>query len=64
MIKTRWHGNAEEVSALADKIEARVPLARAGDPDQVASTVLWFIEGADLVTGEMVLVDGGLHLVS
>lgn len=38
-----------------------VPLARAGSPEAVASAVRWLVE-AELVTGQMIAVDGGQHL--
>lgn len=40
---------------------AAVPLARAGSPEAVADAVLWLVN-ADLVTGQMIAVDGGQHL--
>lgn len=51
------HQTAEEFEA-----EARaVPLARAGSPEAVAATVRWLVD-AELVTGQMIAVDGGQHL--
>jgi len=42
--------------------EARaVPLARAGSPEAVADAVVW-LTTAELVTGQMIAVDGGQHL--
>lgn len=40
---------------------AAVPLARAGSPEAVAAAVRWLVD-ADLVTGQMIAVDGGQHL--
>ena len=40
---------------------AAVPLARAGSPEAVADAVLWLVN-AELVTGQMIAVDGGQHL--
>lgn len=40
---------------------AAIPLARAGSPQAVAGAVLWLID-ADMVTGQMIAVDGGQHL--
>ncbi len=51
------HQTPEEFEA-----EARaVPLARAGSPEAVASAVRWLVD-AELVTGQMIAVDGGQHL--
>jgi pteridine reductase len=40
----------------------RTPLKRIGTPDDIASAVLWLLD-APFVTGEIVRVDGGRHLV-
>ena len=31
-------------------------------PDTVAEAILYFISGADVVTGETLILDGGAHL--
>lgn len=41
----------------------RTPLRRTGTPEDVGSTVLWLIRDAPFVTGEIVRVDGGRHVV-
>lgn len=38
-----------------------VPLQRAGSPEAVADAVRWLVD-AELVTGQMIAVDGGQHL--
>lgn len=43
-------------------LEATTPLARTATPDTVADTILHFVEAADLVTGETLVLDGGMHL--
>lgn len=40
---------------------AATPLARPGNPEAVADAVLWLLD-AELVTGQMIAVDGGQHL--
>ena len=40
---------------------AATPMARPGSPEAVAQAVLWLAR-ADLVTGQMIAVDGGQHL--
>jgi len=65
LIETRWHlsrFNKEDYAKFKAGYEKAVPLAKAASPDDVAEVALWLIEGADLVTGESILVDGGLHL--
>ena len=52
------------VHQSADDFEAEaraVPLQRAGSPEAVASAVRWLVD-AELVTGQMIAVDGGQHL--
>lgn len=39
----------------------QVPLQRPGSPEAVARAVAWLVE-AELVTGQMIAVDGGQHL--
>ena len=41
----------------------RTPLRRTGSPDDVAGAVLWLLRDAPFVTGEIIRVDGGRHLV-
>ena len=47
-------------------IEARyrqgTPLGRPGTPEEVAAVIVWLIEGADLVTGDTIMVDSGMHM--
>ncbi len=65
LIDTRWHSarfNAEDYEKFKARYEKTVPLAKSASPDDVAEVALWLLEGAALVTGETILVDGGLHL--
>jgi 3-oxoacyl-[acyl-carrier protein] reductase len=32
------------------------------EAEDVADAIVWLIEGARCVTGDMILVDGGIHL--
>ena len=67
MIETRWlregWGDAD-YEKNRHAMTKRVPLAKVSQPEDIADAVLWFIEGGDLVTGELLIVDGGMHLVS
>jgi NAD(P)-dependent dehydrogenase (short-subunit alcohol dehydrogenase family) len=38
---------------------ARIPMQRAGDPGDIARTVLFLLEGPDYITGAVIPVDGG-----
>ena len=48
---------------MADKtkevILKQVPLARAGDPDDIADCIYFLIAHADYITGQIIAVDGG-----
>src|SRR5690349_9839807 len=65
MIETRWHKDrfdAEGYARFKGDYEKTVPLAKAASPDDVAEVCVWLLEGGDLVTGEAIFVDAGLHL--
>jgi 3-oxoacyl-[acyl-carrier protein] reductase len=65
LITTRWFVDgvgAEGYEKLKANYEQMVPLARASSAEDVAETVLWLIEGARSITGEMIQLDGGMHL--
>ncbi len=44
---------------VQDTILRRVPLKRAGDPNDVAGCVLYLLRDAHYVTGQIIAVDGG-----
>ena len=65
MIETRWHRDRFDAQGYAKfkaDYEKTVPLAKAATPDDIAEVAVWLLEGAAQVTGECILVDGGLHL--
>ena len=65
LIETRWHSvryTPEEYAKFKAGYEKSVPLAKAAKPDDVAEVAVWLLEGAALITGETILIDGGLHL--
>jgi 3-oxoacyl-[acyl-carrier protein] reductase len=65
LITTRWfiEGVGEAgYEAIKSKYEASAPLRRAASGEDVAETILWLLDGARCVTGEMLLLDGGMHL--
>jgi 3-oxoacyl-[acyl-carrier protein] reductase len=65
LITSRWFVNGVGQEA-ADKgrmaYEAGVPLERASSPEDVAEAITWLVDGARTVTGELVLLDSGMHL--
>lgn len=66
-VKTPWqvaaHG-AEGATELERRFAERVPLKAAAAAEDVADAIVWLIEGARRVTGEIVYVDGGMHIAS
>jgi 3-oxoacyl-[acyl-carrier protein] reductase len=47
---------------LKNQFEDAAPLNRTATPETVAQTVAALISGADLTTGETLIIDGGAHL--
>lgn len=65
LITTRWfsEGIGEQGYAKVKAgFEASAPLARASTAEDVAEAVLWLAAGAPTVTGELILIDSGVHL--
>ena len=48
---------------LRRRLVSRVPLARAGTPEEVAVLVRFLVESADYITGQIIPIDGGRSLV-
>jgi 3-oxoacyl-[acyl-carrier protein] reductase len=65
LITTRWFvdgiGQAGFDKAKGN-YEQSAPLGRASTPEDVAQAVVWLVDGARTVTGELLLLDGGMHL--
>jgi len=65
MIQTRWLqgglGDDDYQKMLAATAEG-LPLKKVATAEEVAEVLVWFLEGASLVTGETLIVDSGLHL--
>jgi 3-oxoacyl-[acyl-carrier protein] reductase len=66
-VRTPWqiaaHG-AEGAAELERKFAERAPLKAAAEAHDVADAIVWLIEGARRVTGEIIYVDGGMHIAS
>jgi NAD(P)-dependent dehydrogenase (short-subunit alcohol dehydrogenase family) len=56
------HGGAS-TGAAADRILASVPAGRWARLEEVEQGLMFFLTGPDYVTGEMIHIDGGRHLV-
>jgi len=55
-VRTRWLAGREE---MVDKSLAVTPMRRAADPDDIADAVVFLATGTSLMTGQVVVVDGG-----
>jgi 3-oxoacyl-[acyl-carrier protein] reductase len=53
---------AEAYDRTKEYLETTTPLKLTTTPDTVSDAIRYFIEGADVVTGETLMVDGGQHL--
>lgn len=66
-ITSRWFVDGLGQAAY-DKLKARseasTPLARTSSPEDVAEAIVWLADGARTVTGELIQLDGGMHLGS
>lgn len=63
-IQTRWLQGGmtpEQYQAFLVNAAAMVPLQVVPTAEQIAETLVWFLEGASVVTGEVLMVDAGLH---
>ena len=65
LITSRWFVDAigqQGYERLKAGVEQRAPLGRASTPEDVAEAIVWLVEGARTTTGELLLLDGGMHL--
>lgn len=65
VIDTRWMRNAvgeEGYAAIERRFSDQAPLRRVARPEDVADAIAWLLEGAQYVTGEIITLDGGVHL--
>lgn len=58
LIDTPW---TEDWHAVRELVHAQAPLQRSGGPEEVAEVILSLV-ASSYITGQVVLVDGGLHL--
>ena len=49
--------------AFKQRVAEAAPLKRVVSPDEVAEAVGWFALGAQSITGQLLVVDGGTHLM-
>jgi 3-oxoacyl-[acyl-carrier protein] reductase len=66
-VRTPWQvaAKGEEGSREDERRYAeRAPLRAAAEAQDVAEAIAWLLEGARRVTGEILYVDGGMHIAS
>ncbi|HWX53259.1 MAG TPA: SDR family oxidoreductase [Verrucomicrobiae bacterium] len=63
-VETGWlkNGLGPTYQKQKESYEAMTPLKTVLTPEDVADTVLWLLQGAGKMTGEVIMLDGGLHL--
>ena len=59
-----WPEGATADPQQEQELLARIPLARTGNPDDIARAVVFLVEHAPYVTGQTLAVDGGRTLFS
>lgn len=62
MIDTPWFDGVEGIESAMEETAARLPLRRVGRPGDIADAVFDLVN-ASYTTGEILLVDGGGHLL-
>ncbi len=62
MIATPWYEGLDGIDEAMEQVAARLPLRRVGTAEDIAETIT-DLANASYITGEVVLVDGGGHLL-
>lgn len=65
LITTRWFVDGigqEAYEGLVGYYEKSTPLGQPCSAEDVAEAIVWLIDGARTVTGELILLDAGMHL--
>ena len=65
--RTPWHiaaRGAERAAEVEKRYASVAPLRDASDAEDVADAIVWLIEGARRTTGEVIFVDGGIHIAA
>ena len=64
---TPWHvqmRGPERAAEVERRYAGIAPLKSASEPEDVADAIVWLIEGARRVTGEVIYVDAGMHIAN
>lgn len=65
LIEGRWMRDAvgeERYAEIVSSWETTTPLRKTATPEDIAEHIYWFISGAPLVTGQVLVIDSGHHL--
>jgi len=64
MVDSKWlrEGYGARYAAIEARYRSGTALGRPGTPEEVAAVIVWLIEGADLITGDTIMVDSGMHM--
>lgn len=64
MVDSKWlrDGYGARYAAIEARYRTGTPLGRPATTDDVAAVITWLIEGADLITGDTIMIDGGMHM--
>jgi len=65
--RTPWHESARGAAGAAEvekRYSAIAPLKSVAESADVAEAIVWLIEGARRVTGEVIYVDAGMHIAA
>lgn len=64
-IAGRWMRNGvgdEAYERIMTDARRKSAIDRVAEPDDIAEAILWLLEGAAFITGDAIVVDGGIHL--
>ena len=63
-VETRWLQGAlgARYEDQRNAVAARNPLGKTSTPEDISKAIVWLLEGADMITGEFIIIDGGMHL--
>ena len=64
MVDSKWlrEGYGPRYAAIEARYRSGTPLGRPATPEEIAAVIVWLIEGADLITGDTIMVDSGMHM--
>jgi NAD(P)-dependent dehydrogenase (short-subunit alcohol dehydrogenase family) len=55
-------GDQEKYPELLERLAEKTPMKKNGAPEDVVSAVMYFATAPHFITGQVMVVDGGLHL--